>query len=239
MWRVISCLCLTQSVRQTASGRERWEDSYTLLCLLPAASFFLFLPLFLTCLSARSFQIAVGHVFFCSPTPLPIHQRGISEMSGYFVAVNVVARGPAGGRCSLGTGSVGEVKGPGWWLHLAASSGNVCVIAHYVTEPVFGPTSFLSLSCHSVSSCSQMTCNSPLFTCSQKYNVGAQRSITHSAAALKGLSYSAAVLPKVVSVISRQALSFQYNLLPICPWSSSGASFIWPSCLQTPTSFKP
>lgn len=40
----------------------------------------------------------------CSPPP--INLRNISELTGYFVAMNVVARGPAGGRCSLGTGSV-------------------------------------------------------------------------------------------------------------------------------------
>lgn len=58
---------------------------------------------------------------------LPFHLRGISEMSGSFVEVNVVARVPAGGRCSLGIGSVWEVTGQEWWVQLAPSSGNVWV----------------------------------------------------------------------------------------------------------------
>lgn len=192
---VIRGLCLTQSVRQTARGRR--EDSYTFSCRRPAASFFL--------LFVRTFISNCDRTCFLparSPSPLPIHQRGISGMSGYFVVVTVVARGPAGGRCSLGTGSAGEVRGPGWWLHLAASSGNVCVSAHYVTEPVLGPTSFLSLSCHSVSSCSQMTCNSPLFTCSKKSNVWAQRSLTHTQRSAER-TLQLFVLSKVASVILR------------------------------------
>lgn len=39
-------------------------------------------------------------------TPLSIHLIGISELSGCFVEVNMVARGPAGGRCRLGRGSL-------------------------------------------------------------------------------------------------------------------------------------
>lgn len=66
----------------------------------------------------------------------------------------MVARGPAGGRCSLGTGSVLR----GQRLGLMGVVGTVLrecgsVSAHYVSGPVFAPTSFLSLLCHFIPSC--------------------------------------------------------------------------------------
>lgn len=87
-------------------------------------------------------------------TPPPIHLRHISELTKYCLEVNVVARGPAGGRCSLGTGSVPW----GQRLGVMGVVGTVlrecgCVSAHYVSGPVLAPTSFLSLFCHCIPSC--------------------------------------------------------------------------------------
>lgn len=72
------------------------------------------LPLYPTRLSSRSvsnsllrsdiFLLALLSTIHAPSlcTPPPIHLRSIGGLSGYFVEVNAVARGPAGGRCSLG-----------------------------------------------------------------------------------------------------------------------------------------
>lgn len=142
-------------------------------------------PLFFSyLLPSCSFSNSSNQVFLLSSlfytihalylTSLPIHLKNITELTGYIVVVSMVARGPAGGHCVLGTGS--DLTGQRLGLGVMGVVGTVlrervCVSAHYVTWPVLGPISFLSL-CHPIPSCNnkarlyrvkilfQMTCNS-------------------------------------------------------------------------------
>lgn len=75
-----------------------------------------FLPPFLVCLSSCSFSNSPFQSALCSVLPLlhssdsistppPIHLQDITDLTGHFVLIDAVARGPAGGRRHLGTRS--------------------------------------------------------------------------------------------------------------------------------------
>lgn len=75
-----------------------------------------FLPPFLVCLSSCSFSNSPFQSALCSVLPLlrssgsistppPIHLQDITDLTGHFVVIDAVARGPAGGRRHLGTRS--------------------------------------------------------------------------------------------------------------------------------------
>lgn len=129
-----------------------------------------FLPPFLVCLSSCSFSNSPFQSALCSVLPLlhssdsistppPIHLPDITDLTGHFVVIDAVARGPAGGRRHLGTRSAPTGQRSGFW-----SDGcrwhhpqGTCMcrsphISPCITWPVFARTSSLSL-CHPSPSC--------------------------------------------------------------------------------------
>lgn len=138
-------LALNSICKTNSPGQERWEDSYMFL----PASFSCVCFLFFLTLSACSFSNSPFLTLDFSASTIPskthnmplcsflsVRLRSVSELKAHFVEVNAEARGPAGGHCSQGTGSVWDVTGHEWGAVLAPTSGNVCVreTAHWAAS---------------------------------------------------------------------------------------------------------
>lgn len=115
-------------------------------------------------LSALSSLFSTSLALSRTPPPplpcLPIHFQDITDLTGHFVVIDAVARGPAGGRRHLGTGSAlrdqrlgSGVMGWSWHHPKGMCMCESPPIRPDILWPVFGPTSSLSL-CHPSPSCS-------------------------------------------------------------------------------------
>lgn len=144
-------LVLNSICKINSPGQERF-----VLFFLP--HFLGFLPLFFSLESQSSNSLNQTFLFLCNKeynnmhNPYPLLYIWVVLVK--WVEVNVVARGPAGGHRSLGTGSVWEVIGQEWWVQLAPSSGNVsvceCLMCYSAANWECGLTSSVSVPCHSV-----------------------------------------------------------------------------------------